>query len=350
MPLYSTCVPYVNTVGIIQLNSVFFLFFRLVKSGKMPLTKKTPRKTPDLSEPVERLLCPFCPKTFKVKEQRDRHIIECTDTRLFCEFCNYNTSKRSYLNKHLKKMHCTAEQAKSSENSDNETDVVEESDRVEETTTECMKGSNKLDNLARAKSAEKGTEIKGAQSKDLEVEEGELSSEQKHSASISKDIFEDISSSEESDGKEASGIKDIRKVLPKERDTRSSSPKVLAPSQQQLEEGRTFRRKTQPSIVTPAKRHNFSKTLDLRQKLNVTTKSNTPTIIPVPRPSTITAGANNAKPRIAQGPGPSNRRYGAAQGPLDDGYPPMKTKYVKVVTKYWENGKKIKIVEMKEPI
>ena len=80
--------------------------------GIMPNTKKTPRKSFMTAEQTERLACPFCPKTFRLKEDRDRHIIECTDTRLFCEFCNFNTNKRAYLNKHIKKAHCSVEQSR----------------------------------------------------------------------------------------------------------------------------------------------------------------------------------------------------------------------------------------------
>lgn len=60
----------------------------------------------------ERMSCPSCPSTFKTKEQRNKHIIECTDSRLFCALCPYNTTKRVYLNKHIKNIHCSDESGK----------------------------------------------------------------------------------------------------------------------------------------------------------------------------------------------------------------------------------------------
>ena len=76
----------------------------------MPKTKVTQRKrtmTPVNEAETVRFLCPFCPLSFKTKEHRNKHLVECTDTLLFCDLCAYNTTKRAYLNKHINNFHCS---------------------------------------------------------------------------------------------------------------------------------------------------------------------------------------------------------------------------------------------------
>lgn len=99
------------------MDNRIFVYFQIGKHGK---DQTAQRKSQGKTSQSERMLCPFCPKTFGNKEERNRHIVECTDSRMFCEFCNYNTNKRAYLNKHIRKMHCSAE---STDISDIETDV-----------------------------------------------------------------------------------------------------------------------------------------------------------------------------------------------------------------------------------
>ncbi|CAG2207282.1 unnamed protein product [Mytilus edulis] len=65
---------------------------------------------------------PFCPVEFGNKEDRNRHLFECTDYRLFCELCSYNTNKRDNLTRHFKKVHCSTDNKDESENTESESD------------------------------------------------------------------------------------------------------------------------------------------------------------------------------------------------------------------------------------
>ncbi|CAC5400918.1 unnamed protein product [Mytilus coruscus] len=92
----------------------------------MPNTKKTPRKVVFTQVLEEKFQCPFCTLEFGNKEDRNRHLIECTDSRLFCELCSYNTNKRTNLTRHFKKVHCSTDDKDESE--DTEAEVESEID------------------------------------------------------------------------------------------------------------------------------------------------------------------------------------------------------------------------------
>ncbi|CAC5396945.1 unnamed protein product [Mytilus coruscus] len=99
----------------------------------MPNTKKTPRKVVFTQVLEEKLQCPFCPLEFGNKEGRNRHLIECTDSRLFCELCSYNTNKRTNLTRHFKKFHCSTDDTDESEDTEAEVEKPEERGIFEDT-------------------------------------------------------------------------------------------------------------------------------------------------------------------------------------------------------------------------
>ncbi|CAG2211128.1 unnamed protein product [Mytilus edulis] len=97
----------------------------------LPNTKKKPRKVVCTQVLEEKFQCPFCPVKFGNKEDRNRHLIECTDSRLLCELYSYNTNKRADLTRHFKKVHCSTDNKNESE----DTEKPEEAEIIEDTVT-----------------------------------------------------------------------------------------------------------------------------------------------------------------------------------------------------------------------
>ena len=90
-----------------------------------------------------------------------------------------------------------------------------------------------------------------------------------------------------------------------------------SPKRTELEEGRVTRKKTMPSVITPARSSGYIS--DLRRKL-----SRGPTYMPLRQTSTP-ANPPFMKP-VVPTPNIENRNVAST--------PRMKTKYVKIITKY----------------
>ncbi|CAG2230159.1 unnamed protein product [Mytilus edulis] len=99
-----------------------YLRFIYRKKDSLPNTKKKPRKVVCTQVLEEKFQCPFCPVKFGNKEDRNRHLIECTDSRLLCELYSYNTNKRADLTRHFKKVHCSTDNKNESEDTESEID------------------------------------------------------------------------------------------------------------------------------------------------------------------------------------------------------------------------------------
>ncbi|CAC5402445.1 unnamed protein product [Mytilus coruscus] len=269
----------------------------------MPKTKVTPRRgNIPISMEVdasERMLCPFCPSTFRTKEQRNKHIIECTDSRLFCDLCSYNTTKRVYLNKHIKNIHCSAESGKEGTEIENNDTADNNNNNVTQSSEEKridQKDPEKVDNNSESSSSE---EDNG-----------------KEEVDNSKSLFEDISSDEDIVEISANKVRD-----PETPETANMADK---PTTSTVEIGRIIRKVTRPtSVHTPR-----GKVQDLRQKL---AKTLAPQLVNAPKIHTIrgmeTVGAKEQSAKE----------------------PRLVTKYIKIITDYEENGKKIRIIEKKVP-
>ncbi|CAC5388522.1 unnamed protein product [Mytilus coruscus] len=277
----------------------------------MPKTKVTPRRgNIPISMEVdasERMLCPFCPSTFRTKEQRNKHIIECTDSRLCCDLCSYNTTKRVYLNKHFKNIHCSAgkegteiENNDKTDNNNNNVTQSSEEKRID-------KDHNKIDQ----KDPEKvDNNNNNSESSSSEEDNG------KEEVDNSKSLFEDISSDEDIVEISVDKVRD-----PETPETANMADKLTTST---VEIGRIIRKVTRPTPVHTQR----GKVQDLRQKLARTLALqlvNTPKIHTIRGMETVGAKEQSAKePRLV-------------------------TKYIKIISDYEENGKKIRIIEKKVP-
>jgi hypothetical protein len=288
----------------------------------MPKTKVTQRKRtmPPVNEAeTVRFLCPFCPLSFKTKEHRNKHLVECTDTLLFCDLCAYNTTKRAYLNKHIKNVHCSV-------NGGKETSLDESGDELLEKHTD--ENNNETPSSSSKGSTQKGEKIIDDKGEDVSESDGNDTSTVNERTDPSKSLFEDISSDDdilyvkgneplsgnETPEKDSTGeIKDIKNSHGKQLEHNSS-----------LEEGRTVRKATGPIPIFATKRK--PKLQDLRQKL-----------------------AKRLPPHLASTPKTEAkiRKVEEIQGSNKE--PQMVTTYIKIITKFEKEGKRIKIVEKKVP-
>ena len=157
----------------------------------MPKTKVTQRKRtmPPVNEAeTARFLCPFCPLSFKTKEHRNKHLVECTDTLLFCDLCAYNTRKRAYLNKHIKNVHCSV-------NGGKEISLNESGDELLEKHTD--ENNNETPSSSSKGSTQKGEKIIDDKGEDVSESDGNDTSTVNERTDPSKSLLEDISSDED---------------------------------------------------------------------------------------------------------------------------------------------------------
>ncbi|XP_063400054.1 uncharacterized protein LOC134684680 [Mytilus trossulus] len=268
----------------------------------MPKTKVTPRRgNIPISIEVdasERMSCPFCPSIFKTKEQRNKHIIECTDLRLFCALCPYNTTKRVYLNKHIKNIHCSAESGK-------EGTEIEDNDKTDSNHNNLTQSSEDIDHNK--------TDQKDPEKVDNDIDSSSSEEDNgKEEVDNSKSILDDISSDDDS----------VAKVGDPE--TPEMAYMADKPTTSAVEIGRIIRKVTRPTpVYTPR-----GKLQDLRQKL---TKTLVPQLVNTPKVHTIREMETV-----------STKEQSVKE-------PRLVTKYIKIITEYEENGKKIKIIEKKVP-
>ncbi|XP_063410952.1 uncharacterized protein LOC134705037 [Mytilus trossulus] len=274
----------------------------------MPNTKKTPRKvvfTPALEEKFQ---CPFCPIEFGNKEDRNRHLIECTDSRLFCELCSYNTNKRANLTRHFKKIHCSTDNKDDSE--DTESEIVSEDKSKDENNNKPVSES------------ESSTQTMDTHKTKIttEPEEGENfvdTVKLDNSKSLFTD-YDDISSDEDDDDLE---------LVDKPSEVIVSQPKKPVDEiDESVNMGRIFRKKTDPMPIIAPKKRKTTTVQDLKTKLVKTM----PGITSI---NTATLGSNTIPHRCQ------------CTCNVDD----MKTVYVKTITKYLKDGKQVKVVEKKVP-
>lgn len=261
----------------------------------MAKTKTIPRKhkMPGLEgSTTEKLLCPFCSQTFATMDQRNRHIIECTDSRLFCEFCPFNTKKRAYLQKHIKNMHCSVS-------------IDEELKSPKETSAQSCDDNNNHKEI----STKRGTESNHSESEedsDHNDSDNSVGDDDDKAMDQSKCLFPDISSDEIIEQSD----QDIRVVEAKDKDVVKPNVTVAGSnivendkSKEPLEAGRTVRNATTPTPVhTPKK-----KLTNLRRRLVANI---------VPRPP-------KAKVPVVQ-----------VRRPEKEMETLMKTKYIKIYTEY----------------
>ncbi|XP_071145271.1 uncharacterized protein [Mytilus edulis] len=274
----------------------------------MPNTKKTPRKvvfTPALEEKFQ---CPFCPIEFGNKEDRNRHLIECTDSRLFCELCSYNTNKRANLTRHFKKIHCSTDNKDDSE--DTESEIVSEDKSKDENNNKPVSES------------ESSTQTMDTHKTKIttEPEEGENfvdTVKLDNSKSLFTD-YDDISSDEDDDDLE---------LVDKPSEVIVSQPKKPVDEiDESVNMGRIFRKKTDPMPIIAPKKRKTTTVQDLKTKLVKTM----PGITSI---NTATLGSNTIPHRCQ------------CTCNVED----MKTVYVKTITKYLKDGKQVKVVEKKVP-
>lgn len=285
----------------------------------MPNTKKTARNVVLSQE--ERFPCPFCPQEFKHRDDRNRHLVECTDSRLFCELCSYNTDKRTNLNRHFKKAHCSTDDKVG----------LDTDDEVEE-----QKGSNDDNNnknmvsdSSSVDSADKPKDVSQEEAKDKmqetkEPEEGELSGEASNKPDNSASLiihYDEISSEEDMD---------LR--APETENKIAASP--IEKSDKSLGLGRMMRKRTEPMPIVTPKRKTSTPLQDLRTKLSKCLPPKT-----VTDPNTRKASESV---RIAQ----VQCRCNCHKIKRDD----LKTAYVKIITSYVDSdGQNVKVIEKKVP-
>ncbi|XP_076075732.1 uncharacterized protein LOC143046456 [Mytilus galloprovincialis] len=216
----------------------------------MPNTKKTPKKvvfTPALEEKFQ---CPFCPIEFGNREDRNRHLIECTDSRLFCELCSYNTNKRANLTRHFKKIHCSTDTKDDSEDTDSE--IVSED-----------KSKDENNNNKPVCESEPSTQTMDTHETKIttEPEEGE-NFEDTEKLDNSKSLFtdyDDISSDEDDDDLE---------LVDKPSELIVSQPKKPVDEiDDSVNMGRIFRKKTDPMPIIAPKKRKTTTVQDLKTKL-----------------------------------------------------------------------------------
>ena len=279
----------------------------------MPKTKTTPRKSAEERD-MERWLCPVCPAKFTTKDIRDKHIIECTDSRLFCDLCSYNTNKRAYLNKHIKNVHCSV--------------AVEEGELSVEESSGENKDKNNNEATGGADKEKSGThdDIKIMDKKSESDDSGDSDGPQHSTRTVdnSRSLFEDISSDDEDS--------EVQEVEPADVNQSSGQDKEAGETKESatsgismLEEGRTIRKITRPAPVPTPKR----RIQDLRQKL---TKGLQPQLVSTPKTHEIRRAQMEKRP-----------------DEKGDAEPKMVTKYIKIITEYEKDGKKIRVIEKKLP-
>lgn len=330
--------------------------------------------------------CTFCPKTFATKDERNKHLVECAESRLFCEFCHFNTNKLAYLRKHIRKIHCSAEYDSAEESgqdiqSDAES-VIDEQKKPDENNNEEV--------VTSGEKTEKATEV-------ITIADEKADKSTDRTGNInSLSLFDDISSDDD-----LGEIEDSVKVI-EEADKTEVGNRIIPEIQTQAEEkspslleGRVFSKKTRPTPVVTGKRGKY---IPLKYQKRITKKrpiSSTPirkktALKKVMKDSSVNSSAasgplDNQKPstsgeslvstkeaNVVMTPDvdeePSTRQEGGlmstnetnvmvtpvvpnsvavdSRGTQTDNV--LVTKYMEVVTTYREGGRKIKITEWKE--
>ena len=165
-----------------------------------------------------------------------------------------------------------------------------------------------------------------------EIEDGELT-ESKLAIDNSASLFEEISSSSDDEVLKDSGDKlDKRENSNKTckvKDVLTESSKETTVSHQDSIKGRIIRKQTAPSPIFAPKRSQNAKCQDLRSKLMKSFPK--PRALSTPKSSQATLNSTSTSDSVTE---------------LER---PMKTVYMKIITKFEQDGKKVKIVEKKVP-
>ena len=203
--------------------------------------------------------CTFCPKTFSSKDERNKHLVECAESRLFCEFCHFNTNKLAYLRKHIKKIHCTAESDSQDTNEESEQDNNTDPESENEGQRVHDENNNREELHTDKKTETAPNVISITDSQDDKANENNNENANKNSQSL----FDNISSDDDLGLTEESFTEDKDKSCVKSISV-SEPPTQPEEKTQTLLEGRVVSIKTRPTPVVSGKR---GKCIPLKRRL-----------------------------------------------------------------------------------